>query len=125
MLPYRFYIGGTIGSGNQWVSWIHIDDLVKIIKFIIENESIAGPVNATSPNPVKMKDVCSALGNAMSRPSWLKVPEPILRVGLGEMAGMILNSQRVLPKKILDSGCKFLFPTAKEALEDIIKERNK
>ncbi|MGF7184877.1 hypothetical protein GGQ84_000962 [Desulfitispora alkaliphila] len=122
IVPYRFYMGGTIGSGNQWVSWIHINDLVEIIRFVIENESIVGPVNATSPTPVRMKEFCSAIGTTMNRPSWLRVPQLILRVGLGEMADMILNSQRVYPNKITNSGYEFRFSRVNEALEDVIKK---
>ncbi len=120
MTPFQYYMGGPIGIGNQWLSWIHIHDLVKIFKFIIEKGTMSGPINATAPQPVRMKDFCEILGKVMSRPSWLRVPELALKIVLGEMADMLLNGQRVLPKKILDAGFGFRFPILKEAIEDII-----
>lgn len=121
MLPFKFYIGGPTGSGNQWFSWIHVKDLVKAIRFVAENDSINGPVNATAPQPLRMGDFCDVLGKVMGRPSWLPVPGFILRLALGEMADMVLNGQRVIPRKLLEAGYKFHYPTAKDALEAIIK----
>lgn len=120
MTPFRYYLGGSIGTGNQWFSWIHIHDLVRIIKFIIEKGTIRGPINATAPQPVRMKEFCAVLGNVIGRPSWLRVPGFVLKIVLGEMADMLLNGQRVIPKKILDAGFEFQFPILKEAIKDII-----
>lgn len=121
MLPlFRFYIGGPSGNGNQWFSWVHINDLVKIIRFIAENESVHGPVNATAPQPLKMRDFCSVLGKVMGRPSWLPVPGYILRLGLGEMADLVLNGQRVIPEKLLAAGYQFQYPTVEGALTEIL-----
>lgn len=124
-LPFKFFMGGTIGVGTQWVSWVHIDDLVKLIRFVIETNSISGPVNAAAPQPVNMQEFCKLLGKVMNRPSWLNVPGFMLRIILGEMSGMLLNGQRVMPKKILQAGYNFKFPTLKDALEDILtKDKN-
>ncbi|MEW6215734.1 MAG: TIGR01777 family oxidoreductase, partial [Nitrospirota bacterium] len=90
-IPFRFYVGCSIGRGNQWFSWIHINDLVKIVNFVIANEFISGPVNATAPHPLKMRDFCNVLGGVMGRPVWLQIPDFVLRFALGEMADMFLN----------------------------------
>ncbi|MDH5201864.1 MAG: TIGR01777 family oxidoreductase [Nitrospirota bacterium] len=123
MIPFQYYIGGPIGTGNQWLSWIHIHDLVKIFKFIIEKGTVSGSVNATAPQPVRMKDFCEILGKVMSRPSWVRVPEFVLKIALGEMADMLFNGQRVLPKKMIDAGFEFRFPTLHKALEEIIQRK--
>jgi len=122
--PFRFYLGGPLGSGDQWMSWIHIKDLTRLIIFASENENINGPVNATAPEPVRMKEFCKVLGQVMGRPSWLPVPGFLLKVILGEMSDMLLNSQRVLPEKILKEGFVFKFPDLKTALKDIIERWN-
>lgn len=124
MTPFRFYIGGPLGTGAQWMSWIHIKDLTRLIRFAAENENINGPVNATAPEPVKMKEFCKVLGQVMGRPSWLPVPGFLLKVVLGEMSDMLLNSQRILPKKILKEGFLFQFSATKTALKDIIGRQN-
>jgi len=122
--PFRFYMGGPLGTGAQWISWIHIKDLTRLIRFAAENENLNGPVNATAPEPVRMKELCNILGQVMGSPSWLPVPGYLLKVVLGEMSDMLLNSQRVLPKRILKEGFQFRFPAPKTALEDIIERRN-
>ncbi|MDD3654627.1 MAG: TIGR01777 family oxidoreductase [Desulfotomaculaceae bacterium] len=122
--PFRFYIGGPLGTGAQWISWIHIKDLTRLIRFVAENENINGPVNATAPEPVRMKELCKVLGQVMERPSWLPVPDFLLKVVLGEMSDMLLNSQRVLPKKILKEGFEFWYPAPEAALRDVICRHN-
>ncbi|TEB16676.1 Epimerase family protein [Pelotomaculum sp. FP] len=120
--PFRFYVGGPLGTGAQWMSWIHVKDLTRLIRFAAENENMNGPVNATAPELVRMKDFCNTLGQVMGRPSWLRVPGFLLKVVLGEMSNILLNSQRVLPDKILKEGFLFRFPVLKNALEDIIQQ---
>lgn len=124
VLPYRFYLGGPLGKGNQWLSWIHLDDLVRIIRFIMEHEEVAGPVNGTAPNPLRMKEFSKVLGEVLRRPSWLPVPDFLLRIALGQMADMLLHGQRALPEKILAAGFEFKFPDLRPALEDILGKRN-
>ena len=124
MVPFQYYIGGPTGTGNQWLSWIHIHDLIRIITFIIEKGTVSGPINATAPQPVRMKEFCEILGEVMVRPSWLRVPGFILKIILGEMSDMLLNGQLVLPKKILDAGFEFRFPTLRKALKEIIQRKN-
>jgi uncharacterized protein (TIGR01777 family) len=120
-LPFRLFVGGTVGSGRQWFSWIHIDDLTGIILHAIDSESLRGPVNATAPEPKTNADFSKALGRALGRPSWLPVPAFALRLLIGEGANFILTGQRVLPKRALASGYSFTYPTADEALADLYR----
>ncbi len=119
--PYKLFVGGPLGSGNQWMSWIHIDDLAEIFRFIIENEEISGSVNLTAPNPVTMKNFSSILGQAMHRPSFFKVPEFLLKLILGESAQMVTFSQRVSSTLIQNQGFKFRFNNLNAALMDLLK----
>lgn len=127
MLPYRLFVGGTIGSGHQWVSWIHLTDVIGLILFLInkhenddEVEDVSGPINATTPNPVTMRDFGRTLGQAIGRPSWFPVPSPILRLVLGEMADLMLVSQRALPLRAERLGFAFQFPELRDALENVV-----
>jgi uncharacterized protein (TIGR01777 family) len=124
VLPFKLFLGGLIGSGQQWLSWIHLDDLIEIIKFIIKEETISGPVNGTAPNPVKMGQFAAALGKVLGKPSWLPVPEPMLRLAMGEMAQMVLTGQRVIPKKLLAAGYAFKYPNLENALREILPSKN-
>lgn len=119
-LPFKFYMGGPLGTGDQWLSWIHLEDLTGSIIYILENGNITGPVNTTAPHPVTMREFCRTLGKVMGKPSWLQVPTTVLRLALGEQADMLLNGQRVIPAKLQDAGYTFKFPTLNQALENII-----
>ncbi|KUO70448.1 MAG: epimerase [Desulfosporosinus sp. BRH_c37] len=123
MIPFKFYIGGPLGTGNQWLSWIHIKDLTSMIKFVIENQKLYGPINATAPDSVTMREFSHILGEVMNRPSWFPVPTWILKIALGQMAEMLLLGQRVVPNKIIDAGFEFRFSNLKSALEDALKSR--
>ncbi|MBI5049396.1 MAG: TIGR01777 family protein, partial [Nitrospirae bacterium] len=105
--PFKFFLGGHIGSGRQWFSWIHRDDVIGIIKYALENDSISGPINITAPEPVRNKELCSAIGKVLRRPSWLSVPPFIVKLTLGELGDMLLTGQRVIPEKILKAGYRF------------------
>ncbi|EHQ91011.1 TIGR01777 family oxidoreductase [Desulfosporosinus youngiae] len=118
--PYKFYVGGPLGKGDQWLSWIHIQDLLRMLRFIIEQDQVTGPVNGTAPNPVTMKDFSKTLGEVLGRPSWLPAPEFLLRMALGQMSEMLLHGQRAIPKKIVEAGFEFRFPDLKSALEDAL-----
>ncbi len=116
MLPiFRLGLGGPLGSGRQWLSWISLDDVVGLIEHAIDRE-ISGPFNATTPHPATSRDFARALGQALHRPAILPVPGFALRLGLGEMAGMLLGGQRVNPKKALESGYAFKHPDLDSAL---------
>lgn len=123
MTPFKFFLGGPIGSGKQWFSWIHRDDVVSIIKYALESESVSGPVNAVSPNPVTNKEFSSALGKALHKPSWLAVPAFVIKLTLGELGGMLLTGQRVMPEKILRSGYKFKYSNLEDALKAIFRKK--
>jgi uncharacterized protein (TIGR01777 family) len=122
VLPYRLLAGGTIGSGKQWLSWIHIDDVVRGILFAIERDSLSGPVNFTAPEPVRMQEFGRQLAHALNRPHWLKAPSLALRLLLGEMSMLVLEGQRVLPEKLLKHEYAFSYPILKDALADIFPD---
>ncbi len=117
---FKKFIGGPIGSGVQWFSWIHQADLARAFRFIQENPQISGPVNLTAPNPVRNRDLARALGRALHRPSFMPTPEFMLRLVLGEFADTLLTGQKVLPKRLLDAGFNFNFPTIEKALADLL-----
>ena len=114
------FAGGPIGSGSQWFSWIHRDDLVNLIIEATQRQDMAGAYNATAPNPVRMKDFCQTLGEVMNRPSWLPVPDFVLELLLGDGAIVVLEGQQVLPKKTQSIGFKYQYPNLKPALQDIV-----
>jgi uncharacterized protein (TIGR01777 family) len=119
--PFRFFLGGHLGSGDQWFSWISLDDEIAAIKYLIEHESLRGVFNLTAPQSVTMKEFCTTLGNVMHRPAWTRVPAFALRLALGEMADeMLLSGQRVLPKRLLEAGFEFRYPDVETALSAII-----
>ncbi len=119
--PFQLFAGGPIGTGRQWFSWIHRDDLVNLMVEAITNEQMSGVYNATAPNPVNMKQFCENLGEAMNRPSWLSVPEFALELLLGDGAMVVLEGQKVLPKKAQALGFQFQYPDLKPALREIIR----
>ena len=120
LLPYQFYIGGTIGSGNQWLSWIHIDDVVRMIDFIIHKEEINGPLNITAPLPIRMKEFGETMATIMRKPHWLPVPSFMLHALLDEMSILVLEGQHVLPSKAIEHGYQYTFPTIDHALQNIL-----
>ncbi|KZE37864.1 epimerase [Bhargavaea cecembensis] len=120
-LPYRLYGGGTVGSGRQWVSWIHVLDAARAILFAIENTPVTGPVNTVAPNPLRMKQFGRTVGHVLNRPHILPVPAFALKAALGEKSKLVLEGQRVAPSKLGLHGFLFRFPDAEEALRDILK----
>lgn len=121
--PFKMFVGGPIGNGKQWMPWIHIDDLVGVFQFVLENE-VEGVFNGTSPNPVRNRDFCKALGKALGRPSWLPAPGFALRILLGQLAEAILTGQRAVPKRTLEAGYAFKFPDLQAAMDDVIKSQS-
>jgi uncharacterized protein (TIGR01777 family) len=117
--PFKAFLGGPIGGGRQFLSWIHRDDLAALYIFALENPEAQGPLNGTAPNPVTMKDFATALGHALHRPSFLSAPAPAVRLLLGEMATVVLDGQRVVPKKAEALGFRFRFPQIDAALRDV------
>ncbi len=119
--PFKFFLGGAPGSGKQWISWIHIEDEVRGIRFLLENKHLHGPFNLVAPEPVRMLEFCKIFGKIIKRPSWIPIPEFVLKLLMGEMAEeTALTSQRVMPTKLLENRFKFAFPAIKPALQDIL-----
>ncbi|MFI1012455.1 TIGR01777 family oxidoreductase [Streptomyces sp. NPDC020965] len=117
MFPlFRAGLGGRLGDGRQYWSFIALHDEVAALRHILDSESLAGPVNVTAPTPVTNREVTAAMGRALHRPTVFAVPAVALRVALGDMAGDLLGSQRVVPRKLLDSGFSFAFPTIDDAI---------
>jgi uncharacterized protein len=121
ILPYKLFIGGPIGSGTQWMSWIHLKDVVGLIVHSIENKEIHGPMNFVSPIPVTMKEFSKVLSNSLHRPNLLKVPEFALQMLLGEMSMLILEGQKVSPTIALQTNYNFQFTSLKDALDYTLK----
>jgi hypothetical protein len=119
MFPFQCFLGGPVLPGTQFVSWIHQQDLARLILFLITHPSLRGPVNAVAPDPVTMNDFCQSLGKAMARPSWIPVPQFALKVALGELSTMLTTGQRAQPHKSLDAGFSFTYSTIQEALDSI------
>ena len=115
--PFRFGMGGWLGNGNQWMSWIHLEDLLRLILFCVENEKAKGAVNAISPQPVTNKVFSMVLAQVLNRPCLMPVPAFALKLLMGEMSEILLGSQRVLPKKARELGFSFQYPDIRKALE--------
>jgi len=118
--PFKLFAGGPIGSGEQWMSWIHRDDLVRLIELALGDARVGGAVNGTAPDPRTMRDFARTLGQVLSRPSWAPVPAFVLRLALGEMADMLLTGQRVLPGAATRLGFSFEYPTLDRALRQAL-----
>lgn len=120
LTPFKMFAGGPLGSGNQWFSWIHRDDLVNLILTSLQSGDLEGVVNGTAPNPVLMAQLCQTLGKVMNRPSWLPVPDFALELLLGDGAQVVLEGQKVLPKKTESLGFDYQYPDLESALREII-----
>ncbi len=118
--PFKLFAGGPIGSGRQWFSWIHIDDLVNLIMQALTKPEIEGIYNATAPNPVRMADLSQTLGQVMNRPSWLPVPAFAIEALLGDGAIVVLEGQQVLPKRTVETGFEYKYPNLQSALRQIL-----
>ena len=115
--PFRAFLGGPLGSGRQWLSWIHREDVHSLIEWVLTHPTLLGAVNATAPNPATMREFCAALGRFLGRPSWLPAPAPALRLLLGEMAEMLVTGQRVVPSAARANGFSFRYPDLALALQ--------
>lgn len=120
-LPVKLFAGGKIGTGEQWLSWIHIEDVVRIIDYCIHNEAIAGPVNVTAPHPKQNKVFMKTLAKALARPYWLPVPSSIMYVATGEMSQLITKGQYVISNKLEEHQYHYSFPYLTEALRHIYR----
>jgi uncharacterized protein (TIGR01777 family) len=121
-LPFKLFAGGPAGTGRQFISWIHIHDWVEMVKWALAEQTIAGPLNVTSPNPVTNEEFARTIGRVLNRPPWLKAPAFALRLALGEMAdALVLGGQRVLPEVARQRGFVFRYPALESALREIYR----
>jgi hypothetical protein len=120
LTPFRFGLGGKLGSGRQWMSWVHVDDLVRLFIFVAENSAVTGPLNGASPGPVTNAEFTKVLAGVIRRPAPWTVPKFALRVGLGEMADALFDSARVLPSATEQSGFRFEYWDLRKALEQCV-----
>ncbi len=123
LTPFRLFIGGPLGNGKQWFSWVHIDDIVRAFLHVLDTPEIHGAVNCTAPQPVRMKDFAKRLGKVLRRPSLFPVPEFVLKFILGESAQAVLSGQKVNPVQLINHQFVFLFPEVSDALKDILSNR--
>lgn len=122
MRPFRFFLGGRVGSGNQWISWISLQDDIRAIRFLMENQSLQGPFNLASPRPVTTKEFSRILGQVLQRPAWTVLPAFAAQLAFGEMADeVLLASQQAIPKRLEEAGFKFNDVDLKNALEAIVR----
>ncbi len=122
LLPFKMGVGGVVGSGKQWMSWISLDDEIAIINYCIENENIRGAVNAVAPNPVTNQEFTKTLGEVLYRPTFLPLPEFAVSMIFGEMGdALLLASTKVIPKRLEDAGFEFKYPELKPAIEHAVK----
>jgi len=122
MAPFHFFLGGYVGSGRQWVSWISLDDEIRAIRLLLENPNLRGGFNLTSPHPAAMKQFVRTLGQALHRPAWTRVPAFAARLALGQMVDeTILASQRVIPKRLMEAGFEFKHSELETAFAAIIQ----
>jgi|TARA_B110000240_G_C13498563_1_gene452810 uncharacterized protein (TIGR01777 family) len=121
LMPFKLGLGGPIGDGNQYMSWIHLEDMLRGIVHLISNESCEGVYNFTAPNPVTNEVFSRELASALSRPCLCRVPEFVLRMMMGEMADLVIYGQRVVPKRLHESGFEFIFPQISQAFNCLRK----
>ena len=122
MIPlFKYFLGGPLGSGRQWFSWVHMHDLAEAFVFLLNRTDLSGAVNLCSPNPLRNRDLGKAIGRVLHRPSFLPAPGFMIRLILGEFGDVLLKGQRVLPRRLLDAGFRFRYPDIDAALEEIIR----
>jgi len=120
---FKLFLGGPLGSGRHWFPWIHIEDIVRTVDYII-SEQLSGPFNFTGPVPLRQKDFACALGHALSRPAITPAPAFMVKLAMGELGASLLQSQKALPKALDDCGFKFSYETVPEALNSIYSDED-
>jgi hypothetical protein len=123
LLPFRLFVGGPLGNGKQWFSWIHMADEVRAIRYLIENPGTHGAFNLCSPQPIRNRDFSRILGKVLRRPSFIPVPGFALRLVFGEKASFLTGSQKQAPRRLLDLGFSFQYPDAESAVRDTLRKR--
>lgn len=124
-LPTKLFVGGKIGKGEQWTSWIHIDDVVDMLIFTIENEHISAALNVTAPTPSRNKEFNQILAKSLRRPYWFPTPGLLVHTVTGEMSQLVLKGQYVLPNKAIENGFQFTYPTLELALNQLFADVKK
>ena len=119
---FKLFIGGPLGDGKQWFPWLHLDDLMAAILFVLEHQEVSGPLNFCAPNPVRNRDLAQALGEVLSRPSFMPAPAFMIRLIMGEFSDVFLGSQRTVPAKLLNHGFSFQYPDIIGAIEAIVAQ---
>jgi uncharacterized protein (TIGR01777 family) len=123
LLPFKLGLGGPIGDGQQYMSWIHLEDMLQGIAHLIANESCEGVYNFTAPNPVTNEEFSHELASSLSRPCVFKVPRFALKMMMGEMADLVLYGQRVVPKRLQESGYEFIYPEISQAFNSLVNKK--
>lgn len=121
LFPFRLFVGGRLGSGKQWLSWIHPEDAIRGIRFLLETKDAEGPFNLSAPNSIRYEDVARTIGRVLKRPSFFPAPGFALKFALGEVSTVVLEGQRTIPKSIQNLGFTFLFPDFETALIDVLE----
>jgi uncharacterized protein (TIGR01777 family) len=119
LLPFKLALGGPIGNGRQWMPWVHINDQIALIDFLLHQRDASGPYNACAPHPVRNREFAKTLGQVLHRPAFMPMPAFALKVGLGELSGLLLGGQKALPERLLAAGFTFQFTELKAALDDL------
>ncbi|WP_437883662.1 TIGR01777 family oxidoreductase [Pseudomonas sp. LRF_L74] len=122
LLPFRLGLGGPVGNGRQWMSWIHLDDQIALIDLLLQQEGARGPYNACAPAPVRNRDFAKALGHALRRPAVLPLPALVLKLGLGELSELLLGGQKAVARRTGETGFEFRFTALDSALADLLKD---
>ena len=121
LTPFKFGVGGRVGSGKQWMSWIVLEDLIRIIHFALENETLRGAINATAPNPATNEEFTKTFGRVLHRPTILPVPEFAVKLMFGEMGEtLLLQGARVLPERLLENGFEFKYANLEDAMKAVL-----
>lgn len=121
MIPaFKMFVGGTVGSGNQWFPWIHLEDLMAAISFILEHQNVSGPLNFCAPNPVRNRELTKALGEILGRPTFMPAPAFMVRMVMGEFGGVFLGSQRAIPDRLMKNGFSFRYPDIRSAIQEVV-----
>jgi len=119
LLPFKLGLGGPLGSGRQWMPWIHIKDQIALIDFLLHQKNASGPYNACAPKPVRNREFAKTLGNVLHRPAFMPMPALALKVGLGELSSLLLGGQKAMPARLLEAGFIFQFTDLRAALDDL------
>jgi hypothetical protein len=122
MIPaFKFFVGGSMGSGNQWFPWMHLADLTRAVQFTIDNDQVAGPVNFCAPDSIQYRELAKTLGDALNRPAIMPAPAFFIRLAMGEFGDVFLASQRVVPHKLSSLGFSFKYPDIRGAVKEVVE----